>query len=134
MKSTHKVYLTKIFKSNSKSILNLFKDGTVFRLTGADVIQFDFREGEKFQLTFKHRGKIYGSFTKISDDELIIDWNVEGFNRPKESNSLLKISLFQKDDQCELKLGHSNILNKEAAIAKKNAWTEILNDIEKKIS
>ncbi|MBS1516723.1 MAG: SRPBCC domain-containing protein [Bacteroidetes bacterium] len=129
-KGPYEVFLHKTCNSDKDVIMNLFRDGTVFKLTGADEINFDFHEEGEFNLIFRSRGKIFGSFVKISDNELILDWNVEGFNRPPESNTALKISLLQNDDMCTLTLEHRNISNEEAASAKKLAWTEILDEME----
>jgi len=128
----HKIILSKTYNANTNAILNLFKDGTIFKLTGADEINFDFCEGGKFLLVFNNRGKIFGSFIKITKDKLILDWNVEGFNRPCEINTLLDISFTQNGNKCSLNLEHTKIFNKESAEAKNIAWREILNVIENK--
>lgn len=130
----HKIIVIKSFNADTLTIVNLFKDGTIFKLTGADEINFDFYEGGKFLLTFKDRGKIYGEFTKISNSEQILEWNVEGFNRPPEKNTILKISFLQYGEKCNLILEHSLIKFKDAADAKYNAWLEILCEVEKILS
>lgn len=128
----YKIVVKKSFNADTLTIINLFKDGTIFKLTGADEINYDFMEGKEFVLTFKDRGKIFGEFTKVSNSELILDWNVEGFNRPPETNTVLKISFSQNGNKCFMTLKHSKIINRESAEAKNIAWREILDVIEKK--
>ena len=65
----YKIILSKSYNANANTILNLFKDGTIFNLTGADKIKFDYSERGKFLLNFNNRGKIFGSFIKITKDD-----------------------------------------------------------------
>lgn len=111
--------------------MNLFRDNTVFKLTGADEIQNDFRNSGMFYLKFNDRGSIHGHYIKITEDKIILNWNVEGFNRPKEIDTKLEISLNENGDNCLLTLSHKNIKHEEAAKAKEIAWTEILDEMEK---
>ena len=85
-------------------------------------------------MTFNNRGTIYGVFTKITDSDIVMEWNVDGFQRPKETKTSLEISLRKENKECILTLNHKNISHPEAAAAKQRAWTEILDSIEKIIS
>ena len=131
---TYSVKLEKIFYSSRKNILDMFRNNTVFRLTSADKVENDFRTGGAFDLKFSDRGRVFGKFIKISDDEIIINWNVEGFDLPKETGTVIKFTITEENEKCILKLEHINIVNKESAEAKKEGWTEILDDMEKELS
>lgn len=126
---THTVSLEVLYNQKPESVLNLFKDHTVFKLTGANEIHADFRTGGSFSFIFINRGTIYGKFIKIADTEIIMDWNVEGFQRPAEINTLVNISLQENEGSCLLSLVHQHIANQEAALAKQRAWKEILDKI-----
>jgi len=125
------VYLEAIYKADIKILLDLFRDNIIFKLTGADRIQNDFKDGGKFYLEFNSRGNIHGQFLKISENEIILDWNVNGFNRRDESNTIVQITLIQEKENCKLIINHKNILSKESSEAKRKAWTEIFEDIGK---
>lgn len=43
MKDSFEIKTRKSFNSNSDSVMRLFRDETVFKLTGADEIQVDFK-------------------------------------------------------------------------------------------
>lgn len=128
------VFLTKIYTANTETILNLFRDNTVFKLTGANDIQSDFKTGRPFFLTFNNRGTIHGQFIKIADSELILEWNVDGFQRPQETKTIVEISLKQEREKCILTLNHKNIVQADSVNAKHRAWSEILEGIEKKVN
>ena len=101
---THTVFIEKVFDTNIETLFNLFKDGSIFKLTGADDIQSDFESNGHFCLTFNGRGTIHGHFIKITRSSLVLEWNVEGFQRPEEINTVLEISFRKKNNQCILKL------------------------------
>jgi hypothetical protein len=130
----YNISLTKTYNTGVETILNLFRDSTVLKLTGADDIQSDFKAGGPFRLTFNNRGTIHGHFIKISDNELILEWNVEGFQRPEEIKTIVEISLRQDDGKCILTLNHKNIMQTDSADAKQRAWTEILENMERELS
>ena len=131
----HIVTLEKTFAASTLEIFELFENTTVFRLTGASHIQVDFRTGGLFCLTFNGRGIINGQFIKITTRNIIIEWNVDGFQRPKEIKTLVEISLRKKSEKkCVLTLHHKNISDEGAAAAKQRAWTEILDDMEYRIN
>ena len=127
----HFISLSKNFNTSSEVIFNLFRDSKVFQLTGADEINFDFETGKAFSLNFLNRGHIHGKFLSISKNELLLQWNVDGFSKPSETDTFLQITLNDIDGKCNLVLRHDRIRHKEAADAKEKAWTEILNKIEK---
>lgn len=120
------------FRKNNSKALTLLHDNTIFELTGADKIQRDFTRGGLFQLIFENRGEIFGHFIKISENELLLDWNVKGFQRPVEIHTLLQISLALQQHVYTLSIHHSNIMNEDSANAKRKAWMEILQAIKLK--
>jgi hypothetical protein len=131
---TYSISLEKVYSGKPEEIFNLFQNGTIFTLTGANEIQSEFKTGKPFHLTFHNRGAIYGRFILITDSNIILEWNVKGFQRPDEIKTSVEISLHKDYEKCILTLDHKNIANAEAATAKQKAWTEILDDMEKKIS
>ena len=131
---THIVSLEKIYATEPATIFDLFKNAIVFKLTGADTIQCDFKSDGLFCLTFNERGTIHGRFIKITPNDILIEWNVDGFDRPKEIKTLVEITLLEKDKKCALTLHHKNIQHASAAAAKQKAWKEILDEVENYIS
>ncbi len=129
----YSILLTRSYAADPAAIIDLFRNNTVFELTGADEIQSDFKTGGAFHLTFKNRGVIHGFFNKISVDEIILDWNVDGFQRPSEINTTVDITLRKNKAGSVLTLNHKNIMHEEAANAKQKAWAEILDNLEKRI-
>jgi len=130
----HHVSLEKDYTRSADTIMDLFHDHRFFQLTGADTIETTFKVGGPFRLLFEDRGKIYGHFVKITDDEIILDWNVEGFNRPNEVATVVTVNVKRLGGGCKITLTHTNIQHSVAAAAKKKAWTEILDDVEKIVS
>ncbi len=126
--------MEKSFNASREDIINLFRNNTVFKLTSADKIENDFRTGGSFDLEFKGRGRVFGKLIKVSANEIILDWNVKGFNMPAESGTVAAFNLTEENGKCLLKLEHTNILHKESADAKREGWTEILDDLEKELS
>jgi hypothetical protein len=131
---TYSIFLTRTYYENTATLAKLFRDNTVFRLTGADVIQADFRTGGSFRLIFNNRGTIYGQFIEIAYSEFVLEWNVEGFQRPKEDKTIVEISLRQEGLKSVLTLKHKNIPDESSASVKQRAWMGILEDIEKEIT
>ena len=132
--NAYSVSLQKIYFSNALTILSLFKDGTVFKLTGADEIHSDFISGGPFLLIFNNRGRIYGKFLIITDKEIIMEWNVEGFNKPNEIMTTVEITLQDQAENCVLTLNHKFIIDEGAAMAKQRAWMGILDQVEKMLA
>ena len=129
----YEIKIQRNYSVNSQSILKFFEDKTVFKLTGADDMDVDFRTGKKFQLNFNNRGKISGEFISISKDRIIMDWNVEGFGRAIETHTVVEVILNDENGKCNLTLSHKNIPVKESADAKNRAWTEIFEEIQQLI-
>lgn len=131
---THTISLQRTYTTETETVLKFFKDTTIFKLTGADDIQADFENDGLFFLAFNGRGTIHGRFIKITDKEIIMEWNVDGFHRPREIKTLVEISAYNDNGKCILALNHKNIVHAEAAAAKQRAWTEILEEIEQRIN
>ncbi len=109
------------------------RNGTLFRLTGANEIDApEFQEGGFFKLLFNERGTISGSIIHLSDSQLWLKWNVDGFGRAPEHDTEVRISMLHSD-KTELTLEHRGIKSNESAVAKERAWTEILKELEKLI-
>lgn len=126
----HNITISRTYSTDLSTILNLFKDNSVFKLTGANKIESVFKNGGQFCLTFYYRGTIHGQFTKITENEIVLEWNVDGFQRLTENKTIVEIFIKQEDEKCILTLNHKNIPSGESADAKRKAWTEILNDLE----
>ena len=131
---TYSITINKSYHADIETIFNLFRNNTVFKLTGTNEIQSDFKTGGSFRLTFDNRGTIFGHFTKIANNEIILEWNVDGFQRAPEIKTIVEIKLKQDNENCILMLHHKDIAHEEAANAKQKAWTEILDDLEKEIN
>lgn len=129
----YSVTLQRTFLATSKSIFNLFQEGAIFKFTLADTIQYNFIVGGKFHLTFNNRGTIHGQFIEIKKDHLIIEWNVDGFQRPSELGTVVEVSFSEEKEECLFTLIHKNIMQEEACAAKQRAWTEILVKVEQEI-
>ncbi len=124
------VSLTKTYKATPATILGFFRDNTIFSLTGANEIESNFECGGLFNLSFTGRGVIYGQFKLISYHQLALEWNVSGFGRPHEKDTIVEISLTRDHEKCILQLIHKNIPSPDSAYAKEQAWTSIFDDLE----
>lgn len=133
MEDTYTLTLSSEYNSTSNQIFKKIEDGTVFDLTGADEITFYFKEDGAFSLLFHERGEIFGTITKIITDEKIeMLWNVTGFDKPEERNTILEIIIERIDEnKSRLAIINSGIQNKESFDAKESAWKEILEDLQK---
>ncbi len=130
----YEIHLEKTFIASPEKIFGLFTDQTVFDLTGANEIECSFTKGGKFSLKFTGRGIINGFIEEVIENEkIILNWNVNGFEREPEVNTQVIFSLSESDGLCILKLEHNNIKQEESFTAKKNAWREILQDMENKL-
>ncbi len=126
----HNLTIEKTYNSSTENIFEMFKNLTVFRLTGADIIDVDFKPGGKFTLTFNDRGTIHGYINEIiENNKIVLMWNVDGFNREPELNTEVIFTITEEDGNSILKLEHNNIQHTEAFEAKKRAWGEILEDM-----
>lgn len=129
----YSVHVEKLISIGSEDVFHLFKNKFFFELTGADVIQSEFKPGGSFSLTFNNRGLITGKFLSIHKHEIDLEWNVEGFQLPPEVKTIVRFTLLPKEENCILAIHHSHIKDKQAASAKTRAWTDILNNLEKKM-
>jgi hypothetical protein len=125
----HTVKLEKKCTNLSGNLRDLFRDQQVFRLTGADEIKSNFQNGGVFVLKFKDRGFIHGRFIQITDTEINLEWNVEGFGRPAEILTMVSLQYVEGAGGNQLVLKHSNIKNEGSATAKRRSWTEILDKL-----
>jgi uncharacterized protein YndB with AHSA1/START domain len=117
------------YNSSPSTLFSKITNGTLFKLTGADKISFDFKPGGEFRLEFFNRGVISGVITHIAEPyEVQMKWNVEGFGREAE-NTEVQITI-TGGEKTELLLEHRNIRSEEAFAAKRKAWTEILNKLD----
>lgn len=127
------VNLSRAYNCSSNKLHDLFFDNSIFKLTGADEISSDYTNGNSFRLVFSGRGEIFGSLIKNEAHHLIFDWNVTGFEKPNEINTVLNLNFIESNSGVTLTLEHTNIKNKGAAEAKLKAWATILNEIDKLI-
>jgi hypothetical protein len=129
----YEVNLSHQYSCNQNELFELFKNLTVFKLTGADDIHASFVKDNSFNLIFRNRGEIFGKILQCDVTEIILDWNVQGFGREEENGTIVKIVLEQDKDICNLSLSHTGIKNADARLAKQNAWNEILINLESEI-
>jgi uncharacterized protein YndB with AHSA1/START domain len=123
------IHLSQSYPVSAAELFELIKTGTLFELTGADEIHFDFWEGGHFKLIFNNRGEIFGIILHIIPNEkIVLDWNVDGFEKEPERNTQVTISL-KEDQETTLSIDHTGILIPEAVAAKERAWKEILQDL-----
>lgn len=123
------IQLEKSFQAEPQKVFRLFSELHFFKLTGADKLEIDFSSGGEFHFIYDARGVIYGHFIEISPEEIILNWNVTGFQKPNEKDTILKITMTMQNDHCVLHLSHTGIMNEESFLAKQNAWTEILEKV-----
>ncbi len=121
--------IQKIIEYPFSEMSNVFTTNTFFKFTGADEIKCNFKEGQPFQLTFHNRGEINGNIIAFSLSKIILEWNVKGFNREDENQTIVEINLIYDSDFCILKLKHSLIPTVESANIKYIAWTELLENL-----
>ena len=128
MKSNQVIFVSHQYKTTSNTIYNHIQNGLLFKLTGADEIEFEFCAGGAFSLSFQNRGRIYGKFGSIiPNEEIVLEWNVNGFNREDESTQV-KIILNENSEGVLLNVNHSGIKSSQSFTAKEQAWKEILTE------
>lgn len=131
MTESHTVYEWREFNANATSVFNLLNSEKFWKLTGADEIEFDYREGGSFMLRFRGRGEISGTVIEIIPyHRMTLNWNVNGFNRPEEKDTEL-IILIGTGNGTTVSIEHSRIANEEAADAKRKSWKEILEGMKR---
>jgi hypothetical protein len=105
-------------------------DGTLFWLTGAKEVFFEFFEGSPFQLSFGEQGGIYGRLLRIErPNRMEFSWAVRGFGRADEHSTVsLRLSPLSSGAS-EIEICHENILSEQSLEAKTSAWEEILFEL-----
>ncbi len=132
MEKKLEIVVTGEYEAKPDELFDLISKGNLFRLTGADQINFDFQKNGLFKFEFTNRGIISGSFTEIIPGKKIsMLWNVSGFGRENENGTEVVISISEKNNHTSVEVRHSDILNAPSAEAKQRAWTEILNNLKK---
>jgi uncharacterized protein YndB with AHSA1/START domain len=127
----HTVYEWRNINANAAEVFSLVSSEKFMKLTGADEIEFDFREGGAFRLNFRGRGEISGTVEEIIPyHRIALDWNVKGFSRPDEEHTRVTI-LLGSTKGTDVSIEHSGIKSEEAAGAKRKAWSEILDELKK---
>src|SRR5437868_10200563 len=114
-----KLLLSHKYNCKSEKIFNLIQNGTLFRLTGADKIMFDFNEDEFFSLIFNGKGSIYGEILQIIPDEFVsLLWNANGFGRDDEIDTMVNISIEEnKKEGAIMTIEQTSIKNEQAFTA-----------------
>ncbi|MEP7170213.1 MAG: SRPBCC domain-containing protein [Bacteroidota bacterium] len=130
----YSVCLKKEYETRKVKLYSLFKNLTVFQLTGADIISCDFKKSGIFKLEFTNRGIISGHFIEIIKNKKIkLEWNVEGFGRENEYHTQVDFEITSEKEKSLLQLNHSKIKSKDLVPVKTKAWSEILDDLEEKL-
>ena len=71
----------------------------------------------------------HGRFIKLTENEIILEWYVAGFQQPIETNTIVEILLRKNSHQYTLTLNHGNIESEDSANAKQKARERILDEI-----
>ncbi len=115
-------------------IYTRIRDGKLFELTEADSVTFDFSENAAFECDFADRGRISGRFIKIiPNSKVVMEWDVEGFERPDEKGTKVWITILGSENRTTLTIEHREIPSEESAEAKRRAWEGILQELSKSI-
>ena len=134
MQKEFKVFISEEYNTSKQHVFDLITNGTLFRLTGAETVDFSFKKNGSFRLSFNERGVIYGTVEEIIPDKRIsLKWNVNGFGKDDEMNTLVVITIHKLDDGAVIEINHSGIRTKVSANAKQRAWTEITRELKKEI-
>ena len=134
MAKDFKVFISQEYSSRDIAVYNLIRNGTMFRLTGADEIKFDFCKNGSYTMQFLNRGNIFGTFLEIIPNRKVsLDWNVNGFGRDEEVGTKVIISIIKIDKGVIIEAIHSGIRNKISSNAKHKAWTEILKNMQQEL-
>jgi len=116
------------YPASTKKIYSLIQTGELFRLTGAETVNFTFGENDAFELLFKNC-KITGRFMKIIENEkIILEWDTEGFYPVPEKGTKVWITLLGDEKHTTLALEHREIPTEESALSKKKNWERILGE------
>ena len=129
-----RVFVSEEYMARDIAVYSLIRNGTLFKLTGADDINFDFRKSGIFSLQFLNRGNIYGTFLEIIPNRKVsLDWNVNGFGRDEEIGTKVIFSIIKIDKGIIIEAVHTGIRNKISANAKHKSWTEILKNMKQEL-
>ncbi len=129
------VELEREYTATPGALFSRIEDGTVFKLTGAKQVSFQFSEDGKFHLDFGERAGrhcfIQGQFRRIVYNELVsCVWSVEGFRNEDDKDTILTLSIKDLGGCTKLHLKHEIIRTQESADGKHHGWSEVLNDLE----
>lgn len=134
MQKDFKIFISEEYNTSKQTIFDLISNGTLFKLTGAEKVSISFKKNGSFRLSFIARGEIYGTFEEIVPDKRVtLKWNVIGFGRDEELNTLVVLTLHKLDDGAVMEINHSGIRTKVSANAKQRAWTEIARELKKEV-
>jgi hypothetical protein len=133
MNKNYNISLSHQYNSTPGKLFSLIQNGVLFKLTGADKIEFDFQGGGSFSLRFGDRGHVFGKFKSISPNEkVVLAWSVTGFGLEDEIDTIVDISISAKETTT-LTIEHMGIMSEKSVRAKQIGWSEILEDLEKEI-
>lgn len=129
------VELERQYTAAPSALFSRIQDGTVFRLTGAKHVSFQFFVDGKYHLDFGARtGRncfIEGQFTRIVPNELVsCIWNVQGFRDADDKDTILTFSITDLNGSTKLRVKHEMIQTQESADGKRHGWSEVLSDLE----
>jgi hypothetical protein len=65
MNNNRRIFLSHKYNAAPGKLFSLIQNGVLFRLTGADKIEFDFLQSGSFSFKFTDRGQVYGKFIII---------------------------------------------------------------------
>jgi activator of HSP90 ATPase len=112
-----------------KEIYSLIRDGELFRLAGANTVNFTFSEDGPFELLFKS-GTVHGRFLKIEENsKIIMEWDSDGFDRSPEPGTKVWVTLLGDEKHTTVALEHREIPTEESALSKKKSWERILEEL-----
>ncbi|MBX7047284.1 MAG: SRPBCC domain-containing protein [Ignavibacteria bacterium] len=133
MAKNYTLSLSHEYQVSPEKVYEKIQDGTIFKLAGCDDLLHEFAVDAPVAMFFNDRGQIFGTYKEIvKNKKVVLDWNVTGFDKPEELNTRLQITLSPKEkNKTSLSLTNSEIKNEASYEAKKKAWEEILDDLEK---
>lgn len=124
------VKLEHAYATSKQILFEAIRDGTVFRLTGAQSVDIDFLETGAFRLVFSGNRCIHGKFITIKRPEQVaFSWNVTGFREVADVNTLVTFSIMSSGDLSVLQLTHEGIETDESFSGKSAGWQEVLRDL-----
>lgn len=128
----HVIHLEKACPATPEALFAAIEDGRFFKLTGADVVEMQFREDGPFRLEFIDRGRIDGVFQEITRPHLVrFSWNVNGFRPVPDVDTVVTLRLSGTLEECLITLDHEGVQTLDSAEGKRRGWTELLEDVQK---